>query len=66
MGVILDGISADSDAPSRTDAEQSSTDDAPPVPDPFLQQYRTDLFETDDETLNEMLTLVIATANVFK
>ena len=74
MGVISNTV-AERDAQGRPDSEatengsqhgeRGDTADVPATIDPFLQQYQTERYQTNDETVEQMLTLVIAAANVF-
>lgn len=73
MGVISDTIAEERDAQGRPDTNTTEQGedadvfaDLPESIDPFLQRYLVDEFEADDETVNQMLTAVIAAANLFK
>lgn len=51
----------DRDAPEGTD---STTDDHDPNPDPFLMKYATDEWRADSETVNQLLTGLVAVTNL--
>lgn len=71
MGVISEEIREERDAQGRpasesTTQEQEGTPPAnlPDSNDPFLQQYLTDEYDADTETVNQILTAVIAAGNL--
>jgi hypothetical protein len=78
MGVISDRIEEtgaqgrpESEVEAEADPESDQAADGTPVAlpernDPFLQRYLTERFDADDETVEQVLTVVIAAANVFK
>jgi len=73
MGVISDTLQQERDAQGRPDSDTTEQEDAGTDPadlpesiDPFLQRHLTEKFEADDETVNQMLTALIAAANLFK
>ena len=71
MGVISDTIQQERDAQGRPDSDTSEqadmgTDpaDLPESIDPFLQRYLTDEYQADTETVNQILTALIAAGNL--
>jgi len=70
MGVISDTIQ-ERDAQGRpasdtSEQESAGTDpaDLPESIDPFLQPYLTDEYQADTETVNQILTALIAAGNL--
>ncbi|ALJ99685.1 hypothetical protein BGV91_gp22 [Haloarcula californiae icosahedral virus 1] len=70
MGVISDTIQ-ERDAQGRpasdtSEQESGGTDpaDLPESIDPFLQRYLTDEYQADTETVNQILTALIAAGNL--